>query len=110
MKKSKNNALINPNENFNPAYSSYPQSEDIYNKNTETNLNPENLSKPKHTRSDNESWNEKNFNEDHSGDDLDVPGSELDDQQEKIGSEDEENNYYSTGGDAHNNLDENNGY
>lgn len=28
--------------------------------------------------------------------DLDVPGSDLDNQQEKIGSEDEENNYYST--------------
>ena len=43
-----------------------------------------------------------------SGDDLDVPGSELDDQQESIGSEDEENNYYSLGGDDHNDLDENN--
>jgi hypothetical protein len=34
---------------------------------------------------------------DLSGDDLDVPGSELDDDQEDIGSEDEENNYYSRG-------------
>ena len=46
--------------------------------------------------------NEKDFNEDISGDDLDIPGSELDDDMEKIGSEDEENNYYSIGGD--NNL------
>lgn len=30
---------------------------------------------------------------------LDVPGSELDDEQEEIGSEDEENNHYSLGGD-----------
>ncbi len=29
------------------------------------------------------------------GSELDVPGSELDDAQEKIGSEDEENNFYS---------------
>ncbi len=29
------------------------------------------------------------------GSELDVPGSELDDAPEKIGSEDEENNYYS---------------
>lgn len=36
-----------------------------------------------------------------SGDDLDVPGAELDDKQERIGSEDEENNYYSLGGDKH---------
>jgi hypothetical protein len=32
---------------------------------------------------------------DFSGDQLDVPGSELDDAQERIGSEDEENNSYS---------------
>jgi hypothetical protein len=29
------------------------------------------------------------------GDDLDVPGAELDDAQEEIGEEDEENNFYS---------------
>ncbi|HUM51195.1 MAG TPA: hypothetical protein PK431_05240 [Chitinophagales bacterium] len=38
--------------------------------------------------------------------DLDVPGSELDDEQEKNGSEDEENNYYSIGGDRHDDLEE----
>lgn len=38
--------------------------------------------------------------------DLDVPGSELDDQNENIGEEDEENNYYSLGGDEHHNLEE----
>jgi|WetSurMetagenome_2_1015567.scaffolds.fasta_scaffold1029687_1 hypothetical protein len=40
---------------------------------------------------------------------LDVPGSELDDEQEEIGSEDEENNYYSLGGDDHLDLEEDNG-
>lgn len=40
------------------------------------------------------------------GDDLDVPGSELDDADEEIGEEDEENNYYSLGGDDHNDLEE----
>ena len=40
------------------------------------------------------------------GDDLDVPGAELDDADEKIGEEDEENNYYSLGGDDHNDLEE----
>lgn len=34
-------------------------------------------------------------NLDRTGDDLDVPGSELDDDNEDIGEEDEENNYYS---------------
>lgn len=38
---------------------------------------------------------------DFSGDDLDVPGSEDDDEAENIGSEDEENNLYSLGGDRH---------
>jgi hypothetical protein len=38
---------------------------------------------------------------DMAGEDLDVPGSELDDQNEAIGSEDEENNSYSIGGDRH---------
>lgn len=37
---------------------------------------------------------------------LDIPGSELDNQQEDIGSEDEENNYYSIGGDRHDDLEE----
>ena len=37
---------------------------------------------------------------------LDVPGSELDDKDEKVGEEDEENNYYSVGGDNHNDLEE----
>jgi len=36
---------------------------------------------------------------DFTGDDLDVPGSELDDDAESRGSEDEENNYYSRGQD-----------
>jgi hypothetical protein len=40
-------------------------------------------------------------------DDLDVPGSELDDESEMIGSEDEENNYYSLGGADKENLEEN---
>jgi hypothetical protein len=39
-------------------------------------------------------------------DDLDIPGSELDDANEAIGEEDEENNYYSLGGDNHENLEE----
>jgi hypothetical protein len=40
------------------------------------------------------------------GEDLDVPGAEDDDLNEEIGEEDEENNYYSLGGDAHENLEE----
>jgi hypothetical protein len=40
------------------------------------------------------------------GDDLDVPGDELDDLNEDLGEEDEENNYYSLGGDNHESLEE----
>jgi hypothetical protein len=43
------------------------------------------------------------------GEDLDIPGAELDDEDEKIGEEDEENNYYSLGGDDHNDLEEDRG-
>ena len=39
--------------------------------------------------------------------DLDVPGSEMDDATENIGEEDEENNYYSLGGDRHESQEEN---
>jgi len=43
---------------------------------------------------------------DFSGDDLDVPGADQDDENEKIGAEDEENNIYSLGSDKHEDLDE----
>lgn len=43
---------------------------------------------------------------DFAGQDLDIPGSELDDATEITGSEDEENNGYSIGGDNHADLEE----
>jgi len=46
---------------------------------------------------------------DVSGESLDIPGSELDDSDENLGEEDEENNYYSLGGDNHEGQEENNG-
>jgi hypothetical protein len=51
----------------------------------------------------------KSFEDDMSGRGLDIPGAELDDKQEEIGGEDEENNYYSIGGDNHNDLEEDKG-
>ena len=47
-------------------------------------------------------------NIDSLADDLDLPGTELDDADEAIGEEDEENNYYSLGGDDHDDLEEDN--
>jgi len=93
-----------------PGYEPYPASDDIFIKSKEeASINPENISKKKAPNEKAGSMNEKDFNEDMSGDDLDVPGSELDDQQENVGSEDEENNYYSIGGDNHNDLEEDKG-
>jgi hypothetical protein len=43
---------------------------------------------------------------DFAGEDLDIPGTSEDDPQEDIGSEDEENNSYSLGGDGHSDLEE----
>lgn len=73
----------------------YKPEEDIYNKAKEERLDEEGFPvKPKG----------------HAGksldDGLDIPGTELDDADEEIGEEDEENNYYSLGGDNHDDLEE----
>jgi len=95
-------------------YPLYPVNEDIYNNYIEEeNIDPEDISKLKESnkidleeQANDEDFNEEDFNEDKSEDDLDVPGADLDDEQEDIGSEDEENNYYSLGGDNHDDLEE----
>jgi hypothetical protein len=95
-----------------PGYPLYPAGEDIFRKSKEEgDIYPEDISKTKELNENEQAGknNEKDFAEDPSGGDLDVPGSELDDEQEKIGSEDEENNYYSLGGDDHDDLDEDKG-
>jgi hypothetical protein len=48
----------------------------------------------------------QNVSDDDLNTDLDIPGSELDDDNESIGEEDEENNYYSLGGDRHESQEE----
>jgi len=93
-----------------PGYPSYPASEDIFKKYQEAkDINPEDTSKPKALNSDDYEIEEIIINTALTGRDLDVPGSELDDAMEDVGSEDEENNYYSLGGDGHSDLDENKG-
>jgi hypothetical protein len=95
-----------------PGYPLYPASEDIFVKSKEEqNLNPEDTTKTKESGDNDKPGgnNEKDFADDVLGSDLDVPGSELDDDQESIGNEDEENNFYSLGGDNHNDLDEDKG-
>ena len=92
-----------------PGYEPYPKDEDIYNKFKEEELIvPEDgpVEKPNNKFGKN---NEKDFKDIKTGDDLDVPGSESDDRLESTGDEDEENNYYSLGGDNHDDLEEDKG-
>jgi hypothetical protein len=90
-----------------PDYPLYPPEDDIYHKyKEEKEINPEYTSRIKRPNEKVGELNEKDFDEDFSGDDLDIPGSELDDEQELTGNEDEENNYYSLGGEDHEDLDE----
>lgn len=89
-----------------PGYPLYPDSEDIYkNFKEEEDINPEDISKTKTPNSTN-ALRRKDLDNASNENDLDIPGSELDDPQEDIGSEDEENNYYSLGGDRHEDLEE----
>lgn len=97
---------INEEKDHLREYPLYPDDEDIYNKSKEEDeIDPEDISKIKKTEVDS-SESEEDFEDNESGNELDIPGSELDDEQEMIGSEDEENNYYSLGSDDHNDLDE----
>ena len=91
-----------------PGYPHYPPSEDIYSNSKEVDLNPDDLTKKKRPP-ENPGRNEKGFYEDMTGEDLDVPGSKDDQTKGNPGKEDEENNYYSLGGDRHNDLEEDHG-
>jgi len=73
----------------------YKKGDDIYNQENEESLDDEGNAAKRRRGKD-----------EGPGEDLDVPGAELDDSAEEIGEEDEENNYYSLGGDAHDDLEE----
>jgi hypothetical protein len=84
-----------------PGYPTYPPDEDIYSKaKQETEIDPEEVTRLKENE-ELRNGNIKDFEDDVTGVDLDIPGVELDDDAEIIGSEDEENNLYSLGGDNH---------
>lgn len=87
-----------------PGYPVYPPEEDIMNQGNKEDLDVESLTRsdrgrgpkqvpPKHRRPEEE-------------DELDIPGAELDNDEEEIGTEDEENNFYSLGGERHEDLEE----
>lgn len=74
----------------------YPASEDIFAKDKPiTNSDAEKISTNGELKTQENLVNTNDSNQSQLGEDLDVPGAELDDVQENIGSEDEENNYYS---------------
>jgi hypothetical protein len=92
-----------------PGYPAYPAGDDIYKKYKEEDVNPEEISRKKESETKKDIKDADDIDTPVSGSDLDIPGAELDDIQENIGSEDEENNYYSLGGDDHNDLEEDKG-
>lgn len=103
------NQTENEEENSLPGYPVNPDNEDIYrNFLEEKEINPEDISKTKDPNSTN-ALRRNELDDEQSEEDLDIPGSELDDRQEIIGSEDEENNYYSLGGDDNSDLEEDQG-
>ena len=113
----------NPHKDF-PGYPHYPAKEDIMNVKAveRVDTDVDNLARSTNQRNgpvpdktgyeqidENEDFNRvsKLDSTDIDEDGLDVPGAEDDDANEDIGEEDEENNYYSLGGDNHENLEEN---
>ncbi|HEU4552496.1 MAG TPA: hypothetical protein VFS25_06670 [Chitinophaga sp.] len=88
-----------------PGYPTYPASEDIMNQGKQEDLDVENITR--NVQLNNEL--KKRKKEDEEPDEerkLDIPGAELDNDGENIGEEDEENNFYSLGGDRHENLED----
>lgn len=93
MQNDKRDGALKPNEG-DPIYSG---KDDIFSKDPDTHIDPETVDPV----TGQEIPTPLDLDEG-----LDVPGAELDDAEEAIGSEDEENNYYSLGGDSHDDLDE----
>jgi hypothetical protein len=93
-------------------YPEYPASDDIYQQfEEEKDIDPEEIDaiKAKNESGEFKSMNEKDYHNDVSGSDLDIPDSEMDNILENAGDGDEENDYYSLGGDDHNDLEEDQG-
>jgi len=90
-------------------YPLYPENEDIYAKfKKEKRIDPEDVTKLK-VKEFIGNRNEKDFIDDITWKDLDIPEIETVDVADVPDIDDEENNYYSLGGDDHNDLEENSG-
>ena len=78
-------------------YPLYPPDDDIYRRKIEeTEIDPENVKQKKTKNIKPDALNEKNFDEDMTAEDLDIPGNEDDESSMGDGGEDEENNNYSS--------------
>ena len=84
-------------------YPTYPASEDIMNQGEQEDLDVENVTR--NVQLNNELAKSKEDLPDEERR-LDIPGAELDNEGEDIGEEDEENNFYSLGGDRHEDLED----
>ena len=97
-------------ENIHPVKNTAPQQSPIGTSEANSDLTKDDFqalaSEELHGSGDDEILANRTWPVDFAGDDLDVPGSEEDDAQEAVGSEDEENNSYSIGGDRHEDLEE----
>ena len=108
-----------PREEQFPGYPSYPASDDIMGNDKEADIDMDDVTASFRHNSElkekedypfeNSEEQEETWRKDKVGDDLDVPGADLDDDMENIGEEDEENNVYSLGGDRHEDLEDDNG-
>ena len=90
-------------------YPLYPAVDDIYSKyHEEKDLDPDLISRAENSADPEEFIisDDKDFVNDISDSSLGISGVESDDYSEPIGLEDEENNYFSLGGDDHHDLEE----
>lgn len=94
-----NDDRVLPGQPEYPDYLEYPEGEDIYSKDKETEIDPEKLAERPVKAENGAEEDILKKNPHQISNPIDIPGSELDDILEESGSEDEENNYYSLGSD-----------
>ncbi len=77
-----------------PGYPLYPASEDVFNRGLIVeDIDPDDITKLKAPNEDPDAPNEKNYFNDITGGDLDIPGDETDELSSGGGIEDEENSF-----------------
>ena len=102
-----NGGLLQREKKISAVNVGYAPEDDIYARDKEMqDINPEDISSKKVPNVENDFPKEIGVFNRFGAEDLDVPGTELDDADEMIGAEDEENNYYSIAGDNYKELEE----